>query len=160
MDTDLYRRIFTTHPHATILFGLIDGIIEDVNDSALALYGYERKEMIGLHISALSAEPEARLNKRKDGTILAIEAHRSVMNIDGREVGYSVIREISAASEVNFRRLADTIARDLNEIQTGIRGLTEASIKSLGKGDPARKGLEEVLLSSMRATKLTSPLLA
>ena len=166
--TDLYRRIFSSHPNATILFGLVDGIIVDVNDSALSLYGYGREEMVGLPLSALAAGPEAKLNKRKDGTMLMIEAHRSVMKVDGREVGMSVIRELPAelasqqepaASELNFRRLADGVAHDLNDLLVGIRSRTETSIKALPKADPVRKDLEEVRLSSIRAEKLTRPLL-
>ena len=96
MDTkaDVYRQIFATHPHATILFGLIDGRIEEVNEAALALYGYSREEMIGLPLAALAAAPEAILHKRKDGSMLAIEAHHSTVSVEGREVGVSVIRQI------------------------------------------------------------------
>jgi PAS domain-containing protein len=168
-NTELYRQIFSNHPHATILFGLADGVIEDVNDSALSLYGYVREEMIGLPLSALSAEPEAKLNKRKDGTMLMIEAHRSVMKVDGREVGLSVIRELSPAlpdrreapdSERRFRRLADGVAHDVNDLLVGIKSLAEASIKALPAADPVRKDLEEVRLSTMRAALLTRPLLA
>jgi PAS domain-containing protein len=167
-NTNLYRRIFSSHPHATILFGLVDGIIEDVNDSALTLYGYGREEMIGLPLSALTAGPEAKLNKRKDGTMIMIESHRSIMNVGGREVGVSVIRELPeelppqngpAASELSFRRLADGVARDVNDLLAGIQSLTETSIKALPEADPMRKDLEEVQRSTIRAAKLTRPLL-
>jgi PAS domain S-box-containing protein len=168
-NTDLYRRIFSSHPDATILFGLVDGIIEDVNDAALAMYGYGREEMIGLPLSALSAEPEAKLHKRKDGEWILIEAHRSVLKVDGREVGVSVVREFPAAlptqlelaaSELSFRRLADGVAHDLNNILIGIRSFAETSIKALPEADPVRKDLDEILLSSMRASKLILPLRA
>ena len=96
MDTkaEVYRHLFATHPHATIVFGLIDGRIEEVNEAALILYGYTRDEMIGLPIEALAAAPEAKLHKRKDGSVLAIEAQQSTVSVEGREVGVSVIRQI------------------------------------------------------------------
>jgi PAS domain-containing protein len=93
-NTEGYRFIFAGRPHPTIVFGLIDGLIEEVNDAALALYGYSREEMIGLPYTALSAQPEAKLHKRKDGSLLAIEADHSTVSVAGREVGVSVLREI------------------------------------------------------------------
>lgn len=94
---DFDREAFTGHPHATILFGLIDGLIVEANAAALALYGYTREEIIGLPYASLSAEPEAKLHKRKDGSLLVIEAQHSTSNIAGREVGVSVIREMPSA---------------------------------------------------------------
>ncbi|MDD5301586.1 MAG: PAS domain S-box protein [Elusimicrobia bacterium] len=146
-NPDLYRRVFSSHPHATIVFGLMDGLIEDVNDAALALYGYARSEMLGLPFSALSAEPEAILHKRKDGSVLSIEAHRTTMNIDGREVGVAVIREIPAA-------------RDLGGILALILGLAETAIRALPRTDPARPDLEEARRLVLLAAKASAPLKA
>ena len=120
-NADVYRRIFSSHPHATILFGLIDGRIEEVNDAALALYGYGREEMIGLPFAALSAAPEAKVHKRKDGTMFAIEAHHSTLSLDGREIGVSIMRELSD------RRAP----ADLRDILASIVGLSARSLKSL-----------------------------
>jgi PAS domain-containing protein len=168
-NTDLYRQIFSSHPHPTILFGLMDGLIEDVNDAALTLYGYDRREMVGLPFSALSAQSEARLHKRKDGSMLTIEAQRSTVNIGGREVGVAVIREISIASslalepvdsESRFRLLADGVAQDLSGLLTSILSLTEMAIRGLPMGDPSRLDLEEVRRLSLRAAKLSLPLKA
>lgn len=62
------------------------------NDAALAIYGYAREELVGLPLSALSADPEAKVHRRKDGFMLVIEAHHSTASLAGREVGVSVIR--------------------------------------------------------------------
>lgn len=168
-NTDLYRRIFSSDLHPTILFGLMDGLIEDVNDAALTLYGYDRGEMVGLPFSALSAAPEAKLHKRKDGSILLIEANRTTLSVGGREVGVAVIREISAASslalepavsESRFRLLADGVAQDLSGLLTSILSLTEMAIRALPVEDPSRLDLEEVRRLSLRAAKLSLPLKA
>ena len=151
-SADLYRRIFSSHPHATILFGLMDGLIVDVNDAALMLYGYGREEMVGLPLSALSAEPEAKLHKRKDGSILLIEAHRSTLSVEGREVGVSVIREIPGEAHIGAKA-----TRDLKVILASILSLTEMSIKAVPATDPARADLEEVRRLSLRAAKLATP---
>jgi PAS domain S-box-containing protein len=120
-NSEVYRHVFLSHPHATILFGLIDGRIEEANDAALALYGYGREELIGLPFAALSAPPEAKVHKRKDGSLLAIEEHRSTLNLDGLEIGVLVIREL-----VDRRAPAG-----LGEIVASLGGLTARSLKSL-----------------------------
>ena len=146
-NTDLYREIFSGHPHATVLFGLSDGVILDVNDAALALYGYGREEMIGLSYSALSADPEAKVHKRKDGSTLMIEAQRSTFIVEGREVGVAMIREMPVVRS----------ARDLSGVLASILNVTEMAIAALPAADPARLNLEEVRRLSLRAAKLAMP---
>lgn len=146
MNTDVYRSIFTSHPHATVLFGLLDGVICDVNDAALALYGYGRDEMIGLSYSALSAGPEARLHRRKDGTTLAVETHRSTLTVAGREVGVSVIRDISSTSAPGA-----VIANGINDLLAAIVAITDV--------EPLRKEYEAIRTLSLRAAELARRLL-
>ena len=135
-NDDPYRVIASITPDAIIVFGFADTGIEDANDAALALYGYAREEMIGLPVSALSAEPEAsaayfrrlalgetvhvhnRLHKRKDGSTFSVEAHATLLSVGGRTIGVSVIRDISEAlrvqqdltdSELRFRQIAENL---------------------------------------------------
>ena len=137
-NLDLCRPISSNIPDAIIVFGVAETRIEDANDAALALYGYAREEMIGLPVSALTAEPEAsaedlrrlalgetifvpnRLQKRKDGSTFLVEAHRSPLRVGGRAVGISVSRDISASllaqqnladSELRFRQMAESIGQ-------------------------------------------------
>lgn len=145
-NTDLYRGLFSGHPHATVLFGLADGIILDVNAAALAMYGYGREEMIGLSYSQLFADPEAKVHKRKDGSPLMIEAHRTTLSVGGREVGVAVLRDMSRSPAVS-----GGLARDLDGLLTAIVGLTKAA--------PARKELDEIRSLSLRASKLAHRLL-
>ncbi len=126
--SDASRRIFSSQPDPTILFGLIDGRIEDANDAALAMYGYAREEMIGLPLTALSADPSAKLHKRKDGSLLAIEASHTTLKHEGREKGVSVIRELS--EPVDRRAPAEwlDIARSIGVlVKREFRGLFPAS---------------------------------
>jgi PAS domain S-box-containing protein len=135
-NADPYRLVASIIPDAILVFAFDGARIEDVNDSALALYGYSREEMIGLPLSALTAEPEVsaasvaslargktvfvrnRLHKRKDGTTFSVEIHAALLSIGRRAVGVSVIRDISAAlrvrmdlveSESRFRQFAENI---------------------------------------------------
>lgn len=144
-DTGLYRGIVSSHPHAAVLFGLTDGVILDVNDAALALYGYRRGEMIGLSYSALFADPEAKVHRRKDGSKLMIESHRSTLSVEGREVGVAVIRDLSSAGR------AGGLARDLDGLLASIVRLVNAA--------PPRKDLDEIRSLSLRAAELTRRLL-
>ncbi len=88
--------IYSTRPHATVVFGLIDGLILGANDAALALYGYTREELVGMKYALLSAEPDVKVHKRKDGSKLMVEFQHSTESVEGREVGVSVIRPLPA----------------------------------------------------------------
>ena len=151
-DPDLYRAIFSRHPHATILFGLIDGLIEDANDAALTLYGYGREELVGRPFSTLAAEPETKLHKRKDGSMLAINAQHSTVNIGGREVGVAVIHALPT--------LPNESVLDLGDLVTSMVGLTELAISFLPADAPARMDLEEIRRLGLRALKLAATLKA
>jgi PAS domain-containing protein len=120
-NSEVYKQIFSSQPHATVLFGLIDGRIEEANDAALALYGYGREEMIGLPFAVLSAAPEAKVHKRKDGSMFSIAAHHTTMSLDGREIGVAIMREL-----VERRAPANLV-----DIAVSIGGLTARSLKSL-----------------------------
>ena len=86
----------------------LDNII-DVNKSFIKLYGYSRKEMLGMKNTDFSAEPDKtakatqsrelyvpiRSHKKKDGTVFPVEITASIFEHHGRDVSIAAIRDIS-----------------------------------------------------------------
>jgi PAS domain S-box-containing protein len=96
----------------------LDGNIIEANERAAASYGYTRNEMLKLHIRDIRA-PEARGNileqmkevrehnglvfetvhLRKDGSTFPAEVSSRVIDVEGRKIYLSIIRDISERKE-------------------------------------------------------------
>lgn len=112
MSEERYRNLFDSAPDCLLILDL-DGTIIDINRTGLEQRGYTREEMIGMHITRLdppefAAKVPKRLDDiekggavfesahlRKDGTAMPVEIHSRVINLDGKKVFFSVIRDIS-----------------------------------------------------------------
>ncbi|MFC1851063.1 PAS domain S-box protein [candidate division CSSED10-310 bacterium] len=108
-----YRSIFTNELDVISIFEIETRKIVDVNDSFLKLYGYSRDEALQLTVDDISAEPTIsqqavkksakvghvfipkRRHKTKDGTEITVEISAGPFTWKGRQVMYSVIRDIT-----------------------------------------------------------------
>lgn len=129
---DKYRILFRAVSDALFVIRQRDGCILDVNQAAVALYGYSREELLRMRNVDVSAEPEQtvqatqearcriplRYHQRKDGTVFPVEiTARPVQLGDETVIVYSV-RDISERqrmenalrdSEQRFHAFMDTI---------------------------------------------------
>lgn len=88
-----------------------NGIILDMNDQGLKMFGYPRDEMIGMEITALVA-PESRAKvaaairtgqeliyghqiRRKDGTFFYAEAQARMLQVGDRQLRVTALRDIT-----------------------------------------------------------------
>jgi diguanylate cyclase (GGDEF)-like protein/PAS domain S-box-containing protein len=112
MSEDRYRNLFDSAADCLMILDL-DGTILDVNRTGLEQRGYSRKEMVGMHITQMDPpEFAAKVPKLlddiekgsaifesvhlcKDGTPMPVEIHSKLIELDGRKVYFSVIRDIS-----------------------------------------------------------------
>lgn len=112
MSEDRYRSLFDNAADCLMILDL-DGKILDVNRTGLEQRGYSREEMVGMHITQLDPpEFAAKVPKRfddaekggaifesahlcKNGTAMPVEIHAKLIELDGRKVFFSVIRDIT-----------------------------------------------------------------
>lgn len=112
MSEDRYRTLFDLAADCLMILDL-DGTIIDINRTGLEQRGYTRDEMVGMHITKLdppefAAKVPKRLDDieksgaifesahlRKDGTAMPVEINSKIIELDGKKVFFSVIRDIS-----------------------------------------------------------------
>jgi len=126
MSESSYRALFDLAADCLMVLDL-DGTILDINRTGLEQRGYSRDEIIGMHITRLDPpEFAAKVPKRlediekmgssvfesahlcKDGTVMPVEINSRVIELDGRKVMFSVIRDIAGrkTSEQRIAQLA------------------------------------------------------
>jgi PAS domain S-box-containing protein len=129
-----YRNLFESATDAIFILDL-EGNFIDVNSTAHTRLGYTKDEMLSMHIKELdppefAARVPERLaeiqNKgvavfesahiRKDGTVTPVEVNSRILDYEGRQVYFSIIRDITERkeaeeafieSEMKFKTLAD-----------------------------------------------------
>jgi PAS domain S-box-containing protein len=109
-----------------------EGRFKDVNEQMARMLGFAREELIGKEIASLIpdedrprvmdnivAGKESHIEHemlRKDGTRLTVDAHGQTVELDGRRVRFTAVRDISARkqteralqeSEAKYRQLVD-----------------------------------------------------
>jgi PAS domain S-box-containing protein len=127
-----YRNLFESATDIIFILDL-DGNFIDVNHTALTKLGYTKDEMRSLHISQFdppeyAARVPERLaqikdkgvtvfesaNLRKDGTVMPVEVHSRLIEYEGRQVVFSIVRDITerkqtdAALRERERQLAES----------------------------------------------------
>jgi len=108
-----YLQLFNTVPAAIILYDAETKKMIDGNDAAFDLYGYSREEFLNLTYWDITAEPEKsketiprvlsgevkriplRYQKKKDGTVIPVEASVGVFRLNNRKVICGVSTDIS-----------------------------------------------------------------
>jgi PAS domain S-box-containing protein len=108
-----YRHLFQTITDAIMLFDGDTRQFIDVNNAALILYGYRRKEFLKLTHQDITSEPEnsdatirqtlegkleripVRYHKKKNGSIFPVEISTSTFTLRNRKVLCGVIRDIT-----------------------------------------------------------------
>jgi PAS domain S-box-containing protein len=151
-----FRRVFEANPlpmwiadHAT------SGFIA-VNDAALALYGYERSEFLGLKNAGLSApEPSAlegvSLHRRKDGATLSVALAARDIEFDGRAADLVAAYDLSARVAAERRQheqaqheLQQKLLRAQQELQEQIQQAQEQA-QEQARAQLAQKASEDRL---------------
>lgn len=109
-----YQLLFQRNPHPMLVMDLETRRFLDVNDSALAQYGYTREEFAGLDMEDLrsgacpgerstgTANRRVCSHRRKDGSLLDVEVVTHELEFSGRRAQLVLARDLT--EELRLRR--------------------------------------------------------
>src|SRR5262249_12415314 len=117
-------KAFHASPDALVISRIADGIILEVNDSFVSLFGYDRAELIGksTHQLCLYVDPEDRGRalkalqedghvrdiefemKRKSGELLLIQLSAEPLDCQGEHCCLAIVRDITARKRAEKER--------------------------------------------------------
>lgn len=140
----LFRGVFEASNDPIILHDL-DGWIEEVNERALEMLGYEREDLVGSHVLELQPEDSMEPGQEALEQVMA-EGSAQVETVMETVDGERIPVEVSARRfEVGDRELVQGIARDISEqkkVEEHLRGLVreleaaEGELRSLVNAMP------------------------
>ncbi len=162
-----YRLLFTAESDAIIVVDAETTQIVDANDAALAQYGYDRDEFLGLKATALSAEPEKsaahieevalgnyavgslrpvqRVHKKKDGAVFPVEIASGGYALKDRKMVCAIIRDIT-----EHKRMEEALRDSVDELETQLNAQTAELVRAserlereMGERKRAQEGLRE-----------------
>jgi PAS domain S-box-containing protein len=141
-----FRSFFENSTDGIFILDL-EGTIIDVNTTANERLGYTKDELLSLHIKQLDPpehaakvpERMAQIHEkgsavfesaqiRKDGTVMPVEVNARIMEHEGRQVFFSVVRDITERKEAE-RQLRESEARFRGAFENAGVGASMASLK-------------------------------
>jgi len=180
-----YRLLFESSPLPMWIHDDETHAILEVNDAALARYGYSRDEFLALRTADIavpgeaidgegSAEPASLAgvshHRRKDGREISVRTIVHAVAFDGRAAHCVVAEDVGERERLESQlrqaqkmeavgQLAGGVAHDFNNLLTVISGYGGMARNRIGVG-PGARDLDEIERAAERAAQLTHQLLA
>jgi len=188
LGNDAYRLLFEQSPQPMWVFDEHTLAFIDVNEAAIATYGYSRDEFLRMDITEIRPPeeiptllqrirsgamhaPRVWIHVTKSGRTLHVEVASKALTIGGRAVRLAIVRDVSEHRKLEEQlrqahkietvgRLAGGIAHDFNNLLTAILGHTETLAEYFAPGDPRAVEIAGVRDAADLAATLTRQLLA
>ncbi len=118
MEEKFYEILLKSSPHPIFIYDSENLIFLDVNDAALALYGYDRKSFLKLDLTDLYSPENIQTlietnrneeesgwgnpvkNKKKDGSIVVVRMSKTNINYNEKEAVLTYLEDISTKVEI------------------------------------------------------------
>ena len=185
-----YRMLFARNPHPMWVFDMDSLAFLEVNDAAVAHYGYSREEFLAMtvknirppedvpeYLAMLSDEKRGysfkggARHRKKDGTIIYVDiaAYRFMQH--GKFVSLILANDVTEVRKLQEQllqsqkleavgKLSGGIAHDFNNILMIISSYGEMLLDEVDALSPLRRPLEQIRAATDRAASLTRQLLA
>jgi two-component system cell cycle sensor histidine kinase/response regulator CckA len=180
-----FRPLFEDSPLPMWIFDVKSLRFLEVNQAAIAHYGYSREEFLAMTLPDLrpdgASRPPAQAgalpgggqsrHRLKDGRIIEVEVASHSITHGGESAVLCVLNDVTERNQLEERlrqaakmeavgMLAGGIAHDFNNLLTIINGYSHILLGSLPEGDPNHAAAEQIMKAGERAAALTRQLLA
>ena len=179
-----FRLLFEVNPLPMCVYDRETLCFMEVNQAAMAHYGYSREEFLRMTITDIRQpeEPAAQpsgdtaasgqwRHRLKDGCVIDVEIASHDISYGGRPAVLSVLQDVTqrkqleehlrqAAKMEAVGMLAGGIAHDFNNLLTIINGYSQLLLDALPAGGPNYTAAEQIMKAGERAAALTRQLLA
>ncbi|OLE53661.1 MAG: hypothetical protein AUG51_12435 [Acidobacteria bacterium 13_1_20CM_3_53_8] len=153
-------------------YTLEEALTMGISQTVAPEYIEKARQMIGRKLAGEEQSAYELEIITKDGRRVAVEVNTRLIYENGVAVGVQgIARDVMERKNLEEQlqrsqkleavgRLAGGIAHDFNNLLTAIMGYSDLALRRLGADDPLRANLEEIRKAGLRATSLTSQLLA
>ncbi len=163
-----YRELFEAIPDAVVVFDDATQTIHDANAAVETVYGWPRRELIGRSATLLGCRGPERVDRRRDGTVLAVEVRTASLEASSSPLTVEVIRDVSQLRQAQkleaVGRLASGVAHDfanlLQVIGTSAELVNDALSTRGETGGDLREDLARIGQACRSGLELTRRLLA
>ncbi len=135
-----FRKILSAESDAILIINTSTKRLIEVNDAAIAMFGFDRDEILRLKLTDISTEPEKKTptgnggsinrvhhtsmsyHKKKDGTVFPAEVSSSTFMAHNQKLNLRIIRDISnqVRMEENMRESEEHLQHILNNTPAAI----------------------------------------
>ncbi len=184
-----HRVLFENSPLGKYIFDVETFRLLDANASIVALYGYERSQLLGMSLIDLKLPEDLHQlegmrdkddeglrhvgvvkHRKSDGSLLEVDITSQPMMYNGRRARICAVRDVTEERRIEEQlrqsqkmdaigRLAGGVAHDFNNILAVILTDAELALTELGEGHAVYPDIKEIQAAGMRAAGLTRQLL-
>ena len=183
-----YRRLFEHHPLPMWIFDTETLAFLDVNEAAVAQYGWTREEMLSMTILDIRPEEEREAvraavtqtsvpreagvwqHMRRDGSIMEVAVVSAPIDFQGRRARTVLAQDVTDQRRLEERlrqsqkleaigHLAGGVAHDFNNVLMVVRACSALLLKKIEE-DALRRDVVQIDDAAKRGAELTKQLLA
>jgi signal transduction histidine kinase/CheY-like chemotaxis protein len=162
------RLLFESSPVPMWIHDRATLAVVQVNDAAVAQYGYSRDEFLALKMPQIDAG-ESRHRKR-DGSQIEVRVVAHEVRFGGRTARFVMAEDVGERERLERQlrqaqrmeaigRLAGGVAHDFNNLLTAVVGYADLLLGQIALGEPHRAETEQIKQAGERAVALTRQLL-
>ena len=168
-EQEAYRVVFEGSPLPMWVHDASSRRILEVNDAAVATYGYTREELLGLTVEQLERGPSEHV--RKDGSAMEVAVASHSIDFRGRQACVVIADDVTEKERMRVQlqqtqrleslgQLAGGVAHDFNNLLAVILGYASFIERRAEPGGRDERDVIEIRKAGERAARLTQQLLA